>query len=53
MGEDDGGKELMTSMPKKKGSISLLPEQVRHEVLEAVFNVFEEDLGILEDLRDR
>ncbi|MFC6653970.1 MULTISPECIES: hypothetical protein [Paenibacillus] len=43
----------MTSMHKKKGSISLLPEQVRPEVLEAFFNVFEEDLGILEDLRDR
>ena len=43
----------MTSMHKKKGSIPLLPEQVRTEVLETFFDVFEEDLGILEDLRDR
>ncbi|QMV42652.1 AbrB/MazE/SpoVT family DNA-binding domain-containing protein [Cohnella cholangitidis] len=30
-----------------------LPENVRPEVLEAFFDVFEEDEGILEDLRDR
>lgn len=30
-----------------------LPDNVRPEVLEAFFNVFEEDKGILEDLRDR
>ncbi|MEK3832818.1 hypothetical protein [Paenibacillus sp. FSL R7-0128] len=30
-----------------------LPEQVRPQVLEAFFDVFEEDLDILEDLRDR
>jgi antitoxin MazE len=30
-----------------------LPENVRPEVLEAFFDIFEEDKGILEDLRDR
>jgi antitoxin MazE len=30
-----------------------LPENVRPEVLEAFFDVFEEDEGILNDLRDR
>ena len=30
-----------------------LPDHVRPEVLEAFFQVFEEDEGILEDLRDR
>ncbi|MFD1175306.1 AbrB/MazE/SpoVT family DNA-binding domain-containing protein [Paenibacillus puldeungensis] len=30
-----------------------LPDHVRPEVLEAFFDVFEEDTGILEDLRDR
>ena len=29
------------------------PENVRPEVLEVFFHVFEEDKGILEDLRDR
>ncbi|WP_405106099.1 hypothetical protein MHH28_23740 [Paenibacillus sp. FSL K6-1217] len=43
----------MKSMHKKKGSIPLLPEQVRPEVLEAFLDVFEEDLDILVDLRDR
>lgn len=37
----------------RKSRVALLPEQVRPEVLEAFFDVFEEDLGILEDLRDR
>ncbi|ETT55153.1 AbrB/MazE/SpoVT family DNA-binding domain-containing protein [Paenibacillus sp. FSL P4-0338] len=37
----------------RKSRAALLPEQVRPEVLEAFFDVFEEDLGILEDLRDR
>ena len=30
-----------------------LPENLRPEVLEAFFDVFEEDAGILHDLRDR
>lgn len=30
-----------------------LPDNVRPEVLEAFYDVFEEDKGILEDLRDR
>lgn len=30
-----------------------LPENIRPEVLEAFFDIFEEDEGILEDLRDR
>ncbi|WP_413375070.1 AbrB/MazE/SpoVT family DNA-binding domain-containing protein [Paenibacillus taichungensis] len=30
-----------------------IPENVRPEVLEAFFDVFEEDEGILQDLRDR
>ncbi|WP_020620446.1 AbrB/MazE/SpoVT family DNA-binding domain-containing protein [Paenibacillus daejeonensis] len=30
-----------------------LPENVRPEVLEAFFDVYEEDEGILEDLKDR
>ncbi|MNI89883.1 hypothetical protein D3C73_1473440 [compost metagenome] len=37
----------------RKSRIVHLPNQVRPEVLEAFFDVFEEDLGILEDLRDR
>jgi antitoxin MazE len=37
----------------KKVRQAKLPENVRHEVLEAFFDVFEEDKGILEDLRDR
>lgn len=37
----------------KKVRVGHLPDQVRPEVLEAFFDVFEEDLGILEDLRDR
>ena len=37
----------------KKARTGKLPEHVRPEVLEAFFDVFEEDEGILEDLRDR
>jgi antitoxin MazE len=37
----------------KKVRQAKLPENVRPEVLEAFFDVFEEDKGILEDLRDR
>ncbi|NQX46940.1 AbrB/MazE/SpoVT family DNA-binding domain-containing protein [Paenibacillus tritici] len=37
----------------RKNRIGHLPNQVRPEVLEAFYDVFEEDLGILEDLRDR
>jgi len=37
----------------KKVRQGQLPDNVRPEVLEAFFDVFEEDEGILEDLRDR
>lgn len=37
----------------KKARQGRLPDNVRPEVLEAFFDVFEEDTGILEDLRDR
>lgn len=37
----------------RKSRAALLNEQIRPEVLEAFFDVFEEDQGILEDLRDR
>lgn len=37
----------------KKARQGRLPDHVRPEVLEAFFDVFEEDTGILEDLRDR
>ncbi|MCD1258546.1 AbrB/MazE/SpoVT family DNA-binding domain-containing protein [Paenibacillus athensensis] len=37
----------------KKVRPTSLPDHVRPEVLEAFFDVFEEDKGILEDLRDR
>jgi len=37
----------------KKARQGNLPANVRPEVLEAFFDVFEEDEGILEDLRDR
>lgn len=37
----------------KKARQGKLPKNVRPEVLEAFYNVFEEDEGILEDLRDR
>ncbi|RAV02672.1 AbrB/MazE/SpoVT family DNA-binding domain-containing protein [Paenibacillus sp. YN15] len=37
----------------KKVRQGQLPEHVRSEVLAAFFDVFEEDTGIFEDLRDR
>lgn len=37
----------------KKARQMVLPEHIRPEVLEAFFDVFEEDEGILEDLKDR
>ncbi|TLS49315.1 AbrB/MazE/SpoVT family DNA-binding domain-containing protein [Paenibacillus antri] len=37
----------------KKARQGKLPDHVRPEVLEAFFDVFEEDKGILEDLKDR
>lgn len=46
--ENDRGEVVL-----KKARISQLPAQVRPEVLEAFYDVFEEDSGILEDLRDR
>jgi len=38
---------------EKKVRQGQLPDNVRPEVLEAFFDVFEEDEGILEDLKDR
>lgn len=46
--ENDHGEVVL-----KKARQVQLPENVRPEVLEAFFDVFEEDKGILEDLRDR
>lgn len=46
--ENDRGEVIL-----KKGRQSQLPDNVRLEVLEAFFDIFEEDEGILEDLRDR
>jgi len=46
--ENDRGEVVM-----KKVRQAQLPENVRLEVLEAFFDVFEEDEGILEDLRNR
>lgn len=46
--ENDRGEVVV-----KKARQGKLPENVRPEVLEAFFDVFEEDKGILEDLRDR
>lgn len=37
----------------KKVQTTKLPDNVRPEVLEAFFDVFNEDRGILDDLRDR
>ncbi|WJH35697.1 AbrB/MazE/SpoVT family DNA-binding domain-containing protein [Paenibacillus sp. CC-CFT747] len=37
----------------KKARQVQLPDNIRPEVLEAFFDVFEEDEGILEDLKDR
>ncbi|CAG7650220.1 AbrB/MazE/SpoVT family DNA-binding domain-containing protein [Paenibacillus allorhizosphaerae] len=46
--ENDSGEVVL-----KKARQGQLPDNVRSEVLEAFFDVFEEDRGILEDLRDR
>ncbi|TDF97056.1 AbrB/MazE/SpoVT family DNA-binding domain-containing protein [Paenibacillus piri] len=46
--ENDRGEVVL-----KKARQGQLPNNVRSEVLEAFFDVFEEDKGILEDLRDR
>ncbi|MDQ0194743.1 AbrB/MazE/SpoVT family DNA-binding domain-containing protein [Paenibacillus wynnii] len=46
--ENDRGEVVL-----KKARQVQLPDHVRPEVLEAFFDVFEEDTGILEDLRDR
>lgn len=46
--ENDRGEVVL-----KKVRQAGLPDNVRPEVLEAFFDVFEEDEGILEDLRDR
>ena len=46
--ENDRGEVVI-----KKARQSKLPDHVRPEVLEAFFDIFEEDKGILEDLRDR
>ncbi|RXZ82118.1 AbrB/MazE/SpoVT family DNA-binding domain-containing protein [Paenibacillaceae bacterium] len=46
--ENDRGEVVL-----KKVRQNQLPDNVRAEVLEAFFDVFEEDEGILEDLRDR
>ncbi|TVX99035.1 AbrB/MazE/SpoVT family DNA-binding domain-containing protein [Cohnella terricola] len=46
--ENDRGEVVL-----KKVRHGKLPDGVRPEVLEAFFDVFEEDEGILEDLRDR
>lgn len=37
----------------KKTRQGKLPDNIRPEVLEAFYDIFEEDEGILEDLRDR
>src|SRR5690554_23121 len=46
--ENDRGEVVL-----KKARQMKLPENVRIEVLEAFYDVFEEDEGILNDLRDR
>ncbi|TBL76133.1 AbrB/MazE/SpoVT family DNA-binding domain-containing protein [Paenibacillus thalictri] len=46
--ENDRGEVVL-----KKARQGQLPDNIRFEVLEAFFDVFEEDKGILEDLRDR
>lgn len=46
--ENDRGEVVL-----KKARQMKLPENVRIEVLEAFYNVFEEDEGILNDLKDR
>lgn len=46
--ENDRGEIVLKKVRQMK-----LPENVRIEVLEAFYDVFEEDEGILNDLRDR
>lgn len=46
--ENDQGEIII-----RKTKQTQMPNNVRPEVLEAFFDVFEEDEGILEDLRDR
>lgn len=46
--ENDRGEVML-----KKARQVQLPENVRAEVLEAFYDVFEEDKGILKDLRNR
>lgn len=46
--ENDRGEVVLRKARQDK-----LPAHIRPEVLEAFFDVFEEDEGILEDLRDR
>jgi antitoxin MazE len=46
--ENDRGEVVL-----KKVRQGQLPDNVRSEVLEAFFDIFEEDKGILEDLKDR
>lgn len=46
--ENDRGEIVLKKIRHAK-----LPENVRGEVLEAFFDIFEEDEGILNDLRDR
>jgi antitoxin MazE len=46
--ENDQGEILVRKVNKTK-----LPPNVRGEVLEAFYDVFQEDQGILNDLRDR
>jgi len=46
--ENDRGEVVL-----KKVRQAQLPDNVRMEVLEAFFDVFEEDKSILEDLKDR
>lgn len=46
--ENDREEILIKKVPQYN-----LPDHVRPEVLEAFYDVFEEDKGILDDLRDR
>ncbi|MNI48130.1 SpoVT / AbrB like domain protein [compost metagenome] len=46
--ENDRGEVVLKKVRQNK-----LPDNVRPEVLEVFFDIFEEDKGILEDLRDR
>lgn len=46
--ENDRGEVILKKVQQAK-----LPDHVRPEVLEAFFDVFNEDRGILDDLKDR